>query len=59
MGRKNAIDVLTRIYETTHPIIDDPTSTPTRERIWPTISEFAEKPKKKPTVAKKRPGILN
>lgn len=55
MGRKRAIDELTRIYEATHPIIDA-TTTPTRERVWSTISECADKPRKKPAVSRKRPG---
>jgi hypothetical protein len=53
MGRKPAIETLTRIYETTHPIIDEAT-TPTRGRIWSTISEYVEKPIKKPAVSRKR-----
>jgi hypothetical protein len=55
MGRKRAIEELTRIYEATHPVIDE-TATPTRERIWPVISEYTERQPKKPTLSRKRPG---
>jgi hypothetical protein len=57
MGRKCAIEELTRIYEATHPVIDE-TATPTRERIWPVISEYTEQQPKKPTLSRKRPGLI-
>jgi hypothetical protein len=57
MGRKRAVEELTRIYEATHPIVDEAT-TPTRASIWTAISEFADKPRKKPPMSRKRPGLI-
>lgn len=52
MGRKRAIEELTRIYEATHPVVDEE-ATPTRERVWSTISEFTDKPRRA-IIPKKR-----
>lgn len=54
MGRKRAIEELTKIYESTHPLVDGST-TPTRDRVWPSVSNYVEKqPKKNPAVSRKR-----
>jgi hypothetical protein len=50
MGRKRAIAQLTKIYETTHPLVDE-AKTPTRERVWETISALDKaKPRKRPAA---------
>ncbi|KAI6197576.1 hypothetical protein M3Y94_01240800 [Aphelenchoides besseyi] len=53
MGRKRAIEMLTKIYESTHPIVNG-SQTPTRHEVYNHIRKLNEKVEKKPKQTRKR-----
>lgn len=56
MGRKRAIAQLTKIYEATHPVVEDPDRTPSRHRIYSQIRKLDEDNGNKRKAAKPRKG---
>ncbi|KAI6181917.1 Structure-specific endonuclease subunit SLX4 [Aphelenchoides besseyi] len=53
MGRKRAIEMLTKIYEATHPIVNG-AQTPTRHEVYNHIRKLDEKVEKKSKQTRKR-----
>ncbi|KAI6221376.1 hypothetical protein M3Y99_01554100 [Aphelenchoides fujianensis] len=56
MGRKRAIAQLTKIYEATHPVVEDPDRTPSRHRIYSQIRKLDEEAGNKRPAKKPRKG---